>query len=214
MIDNLTSAGQVTVKATKPGLMPIQPIEADIQIGETTEGVDLLVLEPTPLRSVVDEEGFIRNWLILGAILWENDTTRLMANQLNPKTNPDSRLPVQETDSKDLTPKDSDFGTGLASNQKWTLHIDDDRHISLDRIYGKEKRVAYASTWVKFEQKREITLEVGHDDGVMVWLNDQLVHLEAKAIGWYPDRMNQIKKLTLKKGWNHLLLKIGNRGGG
>jgi len=214
LIDNLTSAGRVTVKATKPGLMPIQPIEADIQIGETTEGVDLLVLEPTPLRSVVDEEGFIRNWLILGAILWENDTTRLMADQLNPKTDPDSRLPVQEENSKDLTPKDSDFGTGLASNQKWTLHIDDDRHISLDRIYGKKEGVVYASTWVKSKQEQEITLEIGHDDGVMVWLNDQLVHLEAKAIGWYPDRMDQIKKLTLKEGWNHLLLKIGNRGGG
>jgi len=95
-----------------------------------------------------------------------------MANQLAPKTNPDSFLPVQETDSKDLTPKDNDFGTGLASNQKWTLHIDDDRHISLDRIYGEKRGVAYASTWVKSEQKQEITLEIGHDDGVMVWLND------------------------------------------
>ena len=54
---------------------------------------------------MVDEEGFIRNWLILGAILWENDTTHLMADQLHPKANPDNRLPVQETNSKDLTPK-------------------------------------------------------------------------------------------------------------
>ena len=43
LIDNLTSASRVTVKATKPGLMPIQPIEADIQIGEITEGVDPLL---------------------------------------------------------------------------------------------------------------------------------------------------------------------------
>ena len=86
LIDNITQAGRVTVMAAKPGVMPINPVEVDVRIGQATENVDFTVFEPTPLHSVVDAEGFIRNWLLLGPIPWENDTTRLMSDQSNPKT--------------------------------------------------------------------------------------------------------------------------------
>ena len=86
LIDNIVQAGRVTVKAIKSGEIPIKPVEVDVRIGQATENVDFTVFEPTPLHSVVDAEGFIRNWLLLGPIPWENDTTRLMSDQLNPKT--------------------------------------------------------------------------------------------------------------------------------
>ena len=86
LIDNITQAGRVTVMAAKPGVMPINPVEIDVRIGQATENVDFTIFDPTAFHSVVDSKGFIRNWLLLGSIPWENDTTRLMSDQLNPKT--------------------------------------------------------------------------------------------------------------------------------
>jgi hypothetical protein len=41
-----------------------------------------------------------------------------------------------------------------------------------------------------------------------------LIHLEPGSVGWYPDKMDEVKNLNLKKGWNSLLVKTDNTGGG
>jgi HEAT repeat protein len=71
---------------------------------------------------------------------------------------------------------------------------------------GGEQRVAYARTWVHSDQEQPVRLELGTDDGVKVWLNRKVVHAVNTFRGLQPgsDKVD----VTLKAGWNPLLLKV------
>lgn len=72
-------------------------------------------------------------------------------------------------------------------------------------------RVAYIKTRVQSPKQQEVQLQIGSDDGVKVWLNGQLVHQNNTSRA---DTPGQDKvKVTLKEGWNDLLMKICNGGG-
>jgi HEAT repeat protein len=74
-----------------------------------------------------------------------------------------------------------------------------------------DNRVVYlrARVWSPKEQKAQ--LELGSDDGVKVWLNGQLVHANNVVRPATPaeDKAN----VTLKEGWNPLLVKLTQGGG-
>jgi HEAT repeat protein len=78
--------------------------------------------------------------------------------------------------------------------------------MDLLKAFGGEERVAYARTWAYCEKEQPARLEIGSDDGVRVWLNDTLVHSHntARAVQPGADKVN----VTLKAGWNSLLLKV------
>ena len=78
--------------------------------------------------------------------------------------------------------------------------------MDLLKAFGGEQRVAYARTWVHCDQGQPVRLELGTDDGVKVWLNSQVVHTNNTFRGLEPgaDKVN----VTLKAGWNSLLLKV------
>ena len=52
---------------------------------------------------------------------------------------------------------------------------------------------------------------LGSDDGIKVWLNGQLVHANNVTRGAGPGQDKV--EVTLKQGWNRLLLKITQSGG-
>jgi len=78
--------------------------------------------------------------------------------------------------------------------------------LDLLKAIGGTQRAAYALTWVHAETAQPARLELGSDDGVKAWLNGTLVHANntARAAKPYTDKVN----VTLKAGWNSLLLKI------
>jgi HEAT repeat protein len=78
--------------------------------------------------------------------------------------------------------------------------------MDLLKALGGEQRVAYARTRVYSEGSQAAILELGSDDGVKVWLNDQLVyaHNIARPLTAGSDKAT----ITLRPGWNTLLLKI------
>jgi HEAT repeat protein len=78
--------------------------------------------------------------------------------------------------------------------------------MDLLKAFGGEQRVAYARTWVHSDQEQPVLLELGTDDGVKVWLNSTVVHTINVLRGLTPgsDKVN----VTLKAGWNSLLLKV------
>lgn len=78
--------------------------------------------------------------------------------------------------------------------------------LDLLKALGGESRVAYARTFIHVDEEQKALFEMGSDDGVKVWLNNQLVHANnaARAITPGSDRVN----VTLAKGWNTVLLKI------
>ncbi len=78
--------------------------------------------------------------------------------------------------------------------------------LDLLKAIGGDQRVAYMLTWVHSDKAQPARLELGTDDSVKAWLNGRLVHANniGRAAIPYTDKAN----ITLKAGWNPLLLKI------
>lgn len=83
--------------------------------------------------------------------------------------------------------------------------------IQIDKFFGGENQVAYLRTKIWSDQTRQVTLELGSDDGVKVWLNNTLVHQNNVQRGHTAgeDKIN----VTLVQGWNTCLVKITQGGG-
>ncbi len=78
--------------------------------------------------------------------------------------------------------------------------------LDLLKLMPGQQRAAYVLTWLHVTTAQPARLEIGSDDGVKAWLNGELVHANnvARAAKPYTDRAD----ITLKPGWNQLLLKI------
>ena len=210
-IEGIDQAGSYTVRATLPGLIPAETLTS-VQVGAATADVNFVLDQPTDLYSIVDSGGFIRNWLLLGPILWAQDANRLSADLLHPDTQPDDPFPAQEGRTKALLPQEGAHSTGLAKTLRWTLHVDTDGDIDLAALHGQVRAAVYAFTAVKSPREQLVTLRIGSDDGVAVWLNDQLAHLNGTRRTREADQ-DEIAELTLQKGWNRLLIKVENQAG-
>jgi hypothetical protein len=79
-------------------------------------------------------------------------------------------------------------------------------------IFGGEQRVAYARTWIHSDSEQAAVLDMGCDDGLKVWFNGKLVHAVNASRGLTPgsDKVT----ITLKPGWNVVLLKITQNNAG
>ncbi|MFT5367038.1 MAG: hypothetical protein ACI8V2_001996 [Candidatus Latescibacterota bacterium] len=72
--------------------------------------------------------------------------------------------------------------------------------------------VAYALTYVYSKNARLADVLVGSDDQVAVWINGKEVHRNNFSRGAFPD--SDIVPCELDAGWNEVLCKIGQNGGG
>ena len=81
-----------------------------------------------------------------------------------------------------------------------------------NRITPSERGVVYGLVYVHSPDEQETLMLLGSDDGVRVWINDQLVHTNPAYRGAYPDQDRV--PVSLKKGWNTLLIKVLQGGGG
>ncbi len=75
-----------------------------------------------------------------------------------------------------------------------------------------EQAIAYGLTYLYSPEDREAVLLLGSDDGVRLWVNDQLVHTNPVYRGAYPDQDRV--KVSLKAGWNKVLIKVLQGAGG
>jgi hypothetical protein len=75
-----------------------------------------------------------------------------------------------------------------------------------------EQVIIYGLAYVYSPDEHPTHILLGSDDGVRVWLNDELVHSNPAYRGAYPDQ-DKIK-VTLKNGWNKVLVKILQGSGG
>ncbi len=83
--------------------------------------------------------------------------------------------------------------------------------VNLAEIFGGNNRVAYLRARLYVPRRQKARLEIGSDDGVKAWLGGTVVHEQNTTRGLQPgqDRVN----VTLKKGWNVLMLKVTQGGG-
>lgn len=78
--------------------------------------------------------------------------------------------------------------------------------MDLLKALGGEQCVAYARTWVFSDRATQARLEIGSDDGVKAWINHDLVLANNTARPLTPG--SDKTTVTLKAGWNPVLLKI------
>jgi hypothetical protein len=81
-----------------------------------------------------------------------------------------------------------------------------------NRITPSERGIVYGQVYVFSPDKRDVLLLVGSDDGVRIWLNEELIHTNPAYRGVYPDQ-DRIQ-VSLNEGWNTLLIKVLQGGGG
>lgn len=93
------------------------------------------------------------------------------------------------------------------------IQADQTGYIRLEnRINPPENGIVYGFVNVYSPEDLNTVLLVGSDDGIRIWLNDNLVHTNPAYRGAYPDQ-DQIP-VTLNKGWNKLLIKVLQGSGG
>jgi hypothetical protein len=85
-------------------------------------------------------------------------------------------------------------------------------HVNLAGLKTSLIAVVYLKTKVWSDIEQTVRLEMGSNDGIKAWMNDDLVHLHSVGRGVNPG--DDVVEAQLKKGWNTLLLKIINEGGG
>ena len=92
---------------------------------------------------------------------------------------------------------------------KWRPYHSAEDKIDLAAFFKyRQAGAAYAVTWAYSDGDRDVTLGVGSDDGVRLWVNGEKVH---DVKGGRQARPGQdVVKARLKKGWNEIRAKVDN----
>jgi hypothetical protein len=94
-----------------------------------------------------------------------------------------------------------------------TVRADETGYVRLDQaVQPNEQVLVYALAYVSSPDDRQATALLGSDDGVLVWVNDELVHSNPVSRAAVPDQDRF--PVMLKKGWNKVLIKVLQGGGG
>lgn len=135
-------------------------------------------------------QSYARNWLLLG---------------------PYPELDLQREQALLQLPR-WDAETEFAG-QTWQSYESSEDRIHLDRAFNNRDRVhGYAACWVYAERTREVELHLGSDDGLVVWVNREEVSRFDGQRSAGPGQSRVV--VQFQKGWNEVLARIDNRGGG
>jgi type II secretory pathway component PulM len=135
---------------------------------------------------------FVRDWQLLGPFASTGE-------QGHDTVYPPEREPVQ------LKKAHGGFGNPV----KWRPYHSAEDKIDLAAFFKYHQAgVAFAVTWVHSDGDQDVTLGVGSDDGIRLWVNGKKVH---DVKGGRQARPGQdAVKAHLKKGWNEVLAKVDN----
>lgn len=114
----------------------------------------------------------------------------------------DIEFPPEQADAKGVKWKIQPTGTDRG--RPW--------YVDLMRSVGQDNSAAYLRTNVWSPEEQDVLLELGSDDGLKVWLNGEVIHAAnvLRGGGAGEDKV----ETRLKQGWNTLMLKVTNNGGG
>lgn len=150
----------------------------------------------------VDDEGFIRNWLVLAPIACENENNG--AEEIDK---------AQLKDEGKVTPKEGEKATIGGKELAWTKHQTPDYYIDF-REYVKdgqfEQVIGYAVAYVIAEDDiKDVKVQMGSNDQGKVFLNgvEVVKFSETRTLDKDQDASEAV---TLKKGRNAVVLKVIN----
>jgi len=93
------------------------------------------------------------------------------------------------------------------------IQAEPDGYVDLAKLVKpNEQGIAYGAGYLFSPAPVETYLLLGSDDGVRVWINDALVHSNPAYRAASPDQ--DAVKVSLKAGWNKVLIKVLQGGGG
>lgn len=147
---------------------------------------------PRPQASVP----FLREWLIAGTFLGKPDADDALDTDF-----------IQEKKASAIV----DQKVGTRATRKWVAYRSPEDKVDLEKVTrGGDHSATYAFVWVQSAADCEVTLWLGSDDGVCVFLNGDLVFAHHHHDGVPADSL--ATTLLLKAGWNKLLLKVEDVG--
>ena len=140
----------------------------------------------------------VREWLVLGSFSFD----------------PDAGDPFEVAASREVlaaAPDDQERTEEI----RWTLHpVDASGQLNFIGLgfLEEEDAWAYLLAYVKSETEQSVSLSVGSDDGIQVFVNGFEVHRNWALRGWSADQ--DVFPVRLGQGWNRLLLRVANHTGG
>jgi len=160
---------------------------------DTPNGPDTEALTPST-------DGFLRVWLAAGSY------TGL--------SSPDTCLPTEENlvaeDDATVTPSIGD----AAGDALWTVLWSPSDRVEFLWDYGHvdAPREVYQALYLYSATARDVTFGHGPDDGAKTWLNGDLVQEISGCQGTVIDYVTT--EVSLVDGWNTLVIKVYDQGGG
>jgi hypothetical protein len=148
-----------------------------------------------------DDEGFIRDWLVLAAIPTPEG-----------QTGAEALAKQQVPNEAKLKPKEGDKVKVGDKEYTWKKHKSDSYLLDLNAFLGQqtEDSVAYAVCYVITQEKMpNLTLKTGSDDQAKVYLNGKEVWKNEEDRATEKDQ-DSTPNLTLAKGYNTIVFKIVN----
>jgi len=137
------------------------------------------------LSQIEKVEDFITAWQVTGPFTEAAQGSSLF----------NTAFPPEKADAK---PAWRALPAGTQPARPWML--------DLQAALSGERRVAYARTWVFSEKEQPVRVEFGTDDGNKLWVNGALVSQADRGGAAVPGDFKA--SLTLRRGWNALLLKV------
>jgi cysteine-rich repeat protein len=169
-------------------------LDVDDNCPDVPNGPDMAPLAP-------DSEGWIRSWLAIAPF-----TGRSSADSCQPSL---ESLLASEDAAAAPALGDSD----LAGELIWTALFGDSSRVDLEVFASVDApREAYHAVYLYSEQARSLTMTQGPDDGAFAWFNGELVFETTACQGTVADRYPT--DVELVAGWNTLLVKVYDQGGG
>lgn len=148
-----------------------------------------------------NEEGYIRNWLILAPMISESEDGYAELNR--------QQIPNEAK----LQPKNGDEVTVGNQKLKWTAHQTEKHFIDFKTFVknGQSEQVAaYAVTYVVVEEEMKgIKLKMGSNDQGKVYVNGVKVVEFADTRTLESEDLS--KEFTLNKGVNTIVFKVANQ---
>jgi hypothetical protein len=142
-------------------------------------------------RKVEEFDGFLTNWLVAGPFFKTKEKCAVIDMKLGPEGKDAARVKWQ------IAPQTGDPAK--------------DWQVLFENIYGGTNRVAYATTWICCDSNLKGRFEIGSDDGVKVWLDDQVVHRNDAARPL--KRGEDVAPVDLPLGWHRITMKVTQGGG-
>lgn len=161
----------------------------------------VLATDDDDKKAGIDAEGYVSSWLVLAPIKLEES-----------QEGPEALAKEQVKDEAKLQPKAGEKIEAGGKQMAWKVATAEEGLVDFNKFLGEETEhsVAYAATYLIVEDDTEgVTLKVGSDDQVRIFLNGKLVHSNDDDRPFEKDD-DSIDGLTLKKGRNVLVMKVVN----